>query len=149
MLKFLNRCIQNKLLEHIHGFQYRQKSIPVNVSTPLVSISNGPCLSITGECSGDEITVKLQTQVLNPNFLLLISDLFLRFDKRIILTCPAVNQNFQSIFLLQILGCFFSRTLISPSRWSKSPSDIIGYKSGVSYSLTHCKDRCTFLSRFF
>jgi len=43
----------------------------------------------------------------------------------------------------------FFQTLISPSRWSESVSNIIGYKSGVSYSLTHWKDRCTFLFSLF
>lgn len=39
-------------------------------------------------------------------FFLLISDLFFGFDKRIILTCPAVKQKFQSIFSLHILVIF-------------------------------------------
>lgn len=89
----------------------------------------------------------MQNSLLPTSFFKLISDLFYGYDKRIILTCPAVKQDIQSIFLLQILVIF--QTLISPSRWSESVSNIIGYKSGVSYSLTHWKDRCTFLFSLF
>ncbi len=39
-------------------------------------------------------------------FFKLISNLFYGYDKRIILTCPVVNKDFQSIHLLQNLVIF-------------------------------------------
>lgn len=39
-------------------------------------------------------------------FFKLISSLFYGYDQRIILTCPVVNKDFQSIFLLQNLVIF-------------------------------------------